>query len=345
MYAIALLAITYFLPSNTLPITIQNLNSSDYWGLDILNSISFDNKYFYNSSGSGVNVYVIDTGIDTQHPEFTGRAKIAYSLESTPPSNKCLEHGTHVAGIIGGVSTGVSKNVTIWSVQGMNCHENISDDKIINMFEWVKNNHVKPAIINYSMGLGESEVHRFPRIEKAIGDLISSGIIFINSAGNSNSNTGCQSTPSVIPGVITVGAMNSKFQRASFSNWGDCIEFYAPGEGIYSTMPNNKYAFKSGTSQAAPFVTGIVALYLEQHPTANYTEIVNVLQNYSLKNRIGDTNTYSNFLIQSLPLDIPIDDPYTWFPSPFNGKLSIRDIVIIVSILIIVFIILYLIFS
>lgn len=281
---------------------IQTRLNTNLWGLDILDS-SFDDYYYYNLTGKGVNVYIVDSGIDISHREFNGRMQ---SIYSTTNEKECIstddkQHGTHVAGIIGGETVGVAKEVNLFSVQVIKCDNKTSINDIYNGLEWILKNHKKPAIVNLSMGSTTDAVEKFIKLEQIIDDLIKSGVIFIRALGNFDSVNGCLSSPSNIPGVINVAASNRNFKKSSFSNWGSCVHFYAPGESIYSSYPNNQYAIMSGTSQAAPFVSGVVALYLEQHPTANWTEIVSALQNSSIKNSIADTKTNDpTFFIQSI---------------------------------------------
>jgi subtilisin family serine protease len=275
------------------------------WGLDRMDGL-LDEKYVFGGTGKGVNIYVIDSGVDGNHPEFDDRViqEFKVGARQTEQSD-CSGHGTHVAGIIAGINTGLAKEAMIYSMKILECGKVASDDDIISAMEWIVEHHQKPAIVNWSMGPSEnslSSIQGSP-LADAIAAIIANNIHFVASAGNDGID-GCVNTPITLPNVISVGASTKQDERWSKSNYGRCVKFYAPGENIVSARPGNGYVAMSGTSMAAPFVTGLVALNLEKNPSLTPGEMIRLLN----QNKFLSENQNS-LTIPSAP-DVPkVGDP------------------------------------
>ncbi|MGD9563770.1 MAG: S8 family serine peptidase [Pyrinomonadaceae bacterium] len=246
------------------------------WGLDRVDqrNIPLNTSYNYDKTGNGVNVYVIDTGVRVSHSEFAGRATADYdSMYDGQNGNDCHGHGTHVAATIGGINYGIAKNVSIHGVRVLGCNGIGTVSTAVEGIDWVTANHVSPAVANMSMGSNAS-----PLLDFAVQGSIDSGVTYVAAAGNSSADA-CNTSPARLPAAITVGASDQTDQRASFSNYGSCVDLFAPGVSILSAWAWNDYASfsASGTSMAAPHVTGTVALYLEDHPNASPGEAASAL--------------------------------------------------------------------
>jgi aqualysin 1 len=244
------------------------------WGLDRIDQrlLPLNDYYAYHNNGDGVNAYVIDTGILTTHYEFRERAFSvfdAYEGEGTFGLD-CNGHGSHVAGIIGGHTFGVAKNVRLFSVRVLNCQGSGSWSDVINGVNFVTWHHGQPpqqgvpAVANMSLG---GDINR--AADAAVRNSIRAGVTYVVAAGNGNSDAATYS-PANVAEAITVGATGRSDARAEFSNFGPTLDLFAPGVGITSAWIGNDLmiANASGTSMAAPHVAGVVALYLQSHRSA-----------------------------------------------------------------------------
>jgi subtilisin family serine protease len=300
-----------------------SVQSNAPWGLDRIDqrSLPLDTYYSIPNSGSGnpaaVNVYVLDTGIRISHSEFGGRAFVAHDTvddDNVAGNNNiddggldsldCNGHGTHVAGIIGSNTYGVAKNVNLYSVRVLRCDESGTVSAAVNGVDWVTSNRVKPAVANMSLSVnGISST-----LDTAVQNSISAGVTYTLSAGNGTNNDGiavdaCNLSPGHVGGAITVGATTSTDARASFSNFGSCVDIFAPGVNITSASyeSNTATAVLSGTSQAAPHVAGAAALYLQKVPAATPATVRNALINKATLNILTSIGTGSpNRLLYSI---------------------------------------------
>lgn len=226
------------------------------WGLDRIDQRyrPLSGSYTFNKTGAGVRVYVIDSGIQTNHPDFGGRAAVAFDAFGGNGQD-CYGHGTHVAGTIGGTKYGVAKWVALRSVRVLDCTGKGSWAAILAGINWVARYHVKPAVANMSLGGGYSL-----SVNTAVTNMINQGVFTAVAAGNSNQNA-CNFSPASAAGTLTVAASDRTDVKASFSNYGGCVDVYAPGVAITSTWLYGGSKALDGTSMATPHVAGLAALY------------------------------------------------------------------------------------
>ena len=267
------------------PMGTTTQDPSPSWGLDRIDqqSLPLNSAYNYNNDGTGVNAYVIDTGIRISHSEFNGRATLGYDvIKGNSKGGDCNGHGTHVAGTIGGSNYGVAKNVKLIAVRVLNCQGSGTTSGVITGIDWVIKNVSRPAVANMSLGGGTSV-----SLDTAVSNSINAGISYAVAAGNSSQDA-CVSSPSRVPSAITVGATDQTDTRPSWSNFGKCLDLFAPGVSIKSAWIGSDTATNtiSGTSMATPHVTGVVALKLQGTPSATPGEIADDLINKSTQGAV-----------------------------------------------------------
>jgi subtilisin family serine protease len=264
------------------PMGTTSQNPTPSWGLDRIDqySLPLNSAYSYNNDGTGVNAYVIDTGIRISHSEFNGRATLGYDvIKGNNKGGDCNGHGTHVAGTIGGINYGVAKNVNLIAVRVLNCKGSGTTSGIIAGIDWVTKNASRPAVANMSLGGGAST-----SLDTAVSNSVNAGISYVVAAGNSSQDA-CVSSPSSVPSAITVGATDQTDTRPSWSNFGKCLDLFAPGVSITSAWKDSNTAVNtiSGTSMATPHVAGVVALKLQGTPDATPAQIAVELIDKSTK--------------------------------------------------------------
>ncbi|NBQ69759.1 MAG: S8 family peptidase [Nitrosomonadaceae bacterium] len=246
------------------PLSTSQQESPPSWGLDRIDqtSLPLDGIFNYSNDGSGVTAYIIDTGILTTHSEFQARASIGYDAVGDGKNGvDCNGHGTHVAGTVGGINYGVAKDVNLVAVRVLNCSGSGTISGVISGVDWVTKNKKNLSVANMSLGGGGGAS---TALDTAVSNSIKSGITYAIAAGNSSQNA-CNFSPARVAAAITVGATDAKDTRPKWSNYGKCLDLFAPGVSITSSWIGSDTATKtiSGTSMATPHVTGVVALILQ----------------------------------------------------------------------------------
>jgi len=272
--------------------------SNATWGLDRIDARSgLDDEYTYNADGSGVNAYILDTGINTSHQEFGNRASVGYdAIGDGQNGQDCDGHGTHVAGTVGGSTYGVAKGVNLISVRVLDCQGGGTLSGVIDGIDWVTQNHQDPAVANMSLGGGDSQ-----SLDDAVNNSIDAGVTYAVAAGNSDADA-CNQSPAQVADALTVGSTTSNDARSSFSNYGSCVDVFAPGSDITSAWYTSDSATNtiSGTSMASPHVAGPVALFLENNTGASPSTAFDKVINTATEGAISGVNGSPNRLLYSL---------------------------------------------
>jgi len=280
--------------------TATAIQNNATWGLDRIDEadLPLDGFYEFNFDGSGVDAYVIDTGIRATHNQFGGRVTDGFTaINDGRGSTDCNGHGTHVAGTLGSQTYGVAKNVNLIAVRVLDCGGSGSNAGVIDGVNYVARVASGPSVANMSLGGGSSAA-----LDRAVENAISNGITFVVAAGNSNADA-CSGSPNRVGPALTVGATTSSDSRSSFSNFGSCVDVFAPGSDITSTWSTSNSATNtiSGTSMASPHVAGVVALFMDQSPSATPAQVEVALESAAVTGRLRGIRAGSpNLLIQSL---------------------------------------------
>lgn len=275
-------------------------NTVSSWGLDRVDQrdLPFSNSYQWTHDGAGVRAYIIDTGILTTHAEFGNRATVGYdAIGDGLNGQDCYGHGTHVAGTVGGAEYGIARAVSLIAVRVLNCSGSGTYSQVIAGVDWVRANRVLPAVANMSLGGGLNS-----SLNTAVTNTINAGVTFAVAAGNSTFDA-CAYSPSSTPAALTVGATTSTDARASYSNYGTCVDLFAPGSGITSAWigSNTATATISGTSMATPHVAGVVAIYLSAHPSASPAAVESAIESAATTGKVTSPGSGSpNLLLYSL---------------------------------------------
>jgi subtilisin family serine protease len=283
-------------------VTAWATQSSATWGLDRIDqrALPLNATYQYDATGSGVRAYIIDTGIRYTHTDFGARASFGFDAFGGNGGD-CNGHGTHVAGTTGGATWGVAKATSLVAVRVLDCNGSGTTSGVIAGVDWVSANHVKPAVANMSLGGGASST-----LDAAVRNSIAAGVTYSVAAGNGDfigrARDACNYSPARVTEAITVGATNSTDTKASWSNYGNCVDLFAPGVSITSAWHTSNTATNtiSGTSMAAPHVAGVAALYLQVNPGASPATVAQAIHDASTKNIVTSSNTANNHLLYSL---------------------------------------------
>jgi len=282
------------------------------WGIDRIDErdLPLDLNYHYDNTASNVHAYIIDTGIWPDHVEFGSPTRVSSGydfIDNDSNSMDCHGHGTHVSGTVGGNTTGVAKQVRLVGVRVLDCKGSGSWSQVIAGVDWVAAHAIKPAVANMSLGGGFSSA-----INTAVTNAVNSGVTFAVAAGNSNANA-CNYSPASTPNAITVGASTSTDARSSFSNYGSCLDIFAPGSGITSSVMSGGYESWSGTSMATPHVAGAAALLLSANPTWTPAQVASAMTANATPNKITGAGTGSpNLLLYTLGSgSTPVNPPPT----------------------------------
>ncbi len=287
-------------------VSVSATQSPATWGLDRIDqrALPLSNSYTYTPTGAGVRAYIVDTGIRTAHSNFGGRATVGYDAVGDGRNGQdCEGHGTHVAGTVGSATYGVAKSVSLIAVRVLDCSGNGSYANIIAGLDWVRNNHVKPAVVNMSLGGPASTT-----LDAAVRNLHNAGVTVVVAAGNENEDA-CTESPSRILGeAIVVGSTTSSDARSSFSDYGSCVDLFAPGSSITSLgiSSNTATLVNSGTSMAAPHVAGVAALYLQGNTTATPAQVHTAIIGSASLNRLTGlvtSSTPNKLLFAGLTVD------------------------------------------
>jgi len=277
-------------------VELQSTESNATWGISRIDQRTFiapmDSNYNYNTTGAGVSVYVLDTGVLVSHPDFGGRAVDAFDVyHDGGDMTRCNGHGTHVAGTIASTTYGVAKSARIYSVKVYPCDTSKtgSMSDILSGIDWVTRNAVHPAVANMSISGAVSQT-----LDDAVKNSSATGITYVISAGNYNDDA-CKYSPSRLPEAITVGSTDERDYRSSISNYGACVDLFAPGELItsLSNHTDSPTFVMSGTSTSAPHVAGVAALYLESMPVASPQQVRDAIVSNATSGAVFDSGTRS----------------------------------------------------
>lgn len=290
------------------------MNSNVPWHLDrvVKRDLPLDNTFKYDGSGSchknkdvNIHTYVVDTGIDVNHPEFEGRATwLANFADDT--DNDCNNHGTHCAGLVGSKSFGVCKDAKLFAVKVLNCQGSGSYSGILGGLDFVHKRHLEQSkehanlksVISMSLGGGFSRA-----INRAVEAIVENDSMYVVvAAGNEDSNA-CRTSPASARGILTIMASDRYDNRAYFSNYGSCADLYSPGVDILSTIPNNNTAVYSGTSMATPVLVGVLNHYLDRFDKLNMKEVKKKMMSDASKNVIQGNPSRTNNLFVYLNRD------------------------------------------
>ncbi|MGY6519332.1 MAG: S8 family peptidase [Lysobacteraceae bacterium] len=303
-------------------VSIGAVQNNPTWGLDRIDQrqLPLDSRYEYLTTAANVHTYIIDTGVRRTHSDFGGRTSAGYTaINDGRGSDDCNGHGTHVAGTVAGATWGVAKAARIHGVRVLGCNGSGTNSGVVAGMDWVTANHIKPAVANMSLGGGANTA-----TDSAVTRMRNAGVTVVVAAGNDNGNA-CNYSPARSSAAITVGSTQSNDARSGFSNFGTCVDIFAPGSNIRSAWHTSNTAANtiSGTSMAAPHVAGVAALYLANNPNATPAQVEQAIYSNATTGRVSNPGSGSpNRLVYSLfggGGGTPDPDPD---PDPTPGELS-----------------------
>lgn len=298
-------------------IEVAGSQTAPSWGLDRIDqrSLPLNSSYTWGVDASNVHAYIIDTGIRPTHADFGGRATADFDALSDGQNGiDCSGHGTHVAGTVGGATYGVAKNVRLHGVRVLPCSGSGMVSHLLMGIDWVTANRIRPAVANISITISTTS----SVTDTAIQNAVNAGVTVVVAAGNYNSDA-CNYSPARATAAISVGATTSSDSKASYSNFGSCVDVWAPGTSITSTGHSSDTATRvmSGTSMASPHVAGVAALYLAANPNANPSTVAS---------NIFGTSTGST--VSGLDGASPNRMAYSWLgaapPASSPGRVTIK---------------------
>lgn len=292
------------------------IKSSIPWHLDriVKQDLPLDNTFEYSEAGSchknkdiDIHTYIVDTGIDVNHPEFEGRASWLANFAGDNTNTDCNSHGTHCAGLVGSKSYGVCKDAKLFAVKVLNCEGSGSYSGILSGLEFVhkrhqdelKSNPNVKSIMSMSLGGGFSRA-----INRAVEALVKSNSMYVVVAAGNEDSDACKTSPASARGILTIMASDKHDNRAYFSNYGTCADLYSPGVDILSTIPNGKTAVYSGTSMSTPNLVGVLNHYLDQFPSLNMQGVKDKMMKDASQNKLNGNPKQTNNLLVYLHREV-----------------------------------------
>ncbi len=282
--------------------TIVTTQSNATWGLDRIDqrALPLSGTFTYTNTGTGVKAYIIDTGIRFSHSDFGVRAVSGYDAIDGGSADDCHGHGTHVAGTVGGTTYGVAKGVTLVAVRVLDCNGSGTWSGVIAGIDWVAADHAagQPAVANMSLGGSANS-----SVDAAVRNSIADSVSYAIAAGNGNfigrAQDACKYSPARVTEAMTIGATDKTDKKASWSNYGNCVDWFAPGVSITSAWNTSDTATNtiSGTSMATPHTAGVAALYLQSNPSTGPQGVRGALYANTTKNVVTSSKTTNNHLL------------------------------------------------